>query len=1009
MCDSAQSYIIPEYGRRPAFSSFLPGVAGERGIPLWCFYVNRGQCVAGFGSRDKNHSIMEFCPANVAYQRVQTQGFRTFIKMDGTVVEPFADGLGEMRIEENGLAIEWRSSTHGLIVRVSYFLVPGMQLGMLARRVTLQNSGKRARCLEALDGLAAIVPFGLSQHDLKMMGQTAKAWMMTEGLDESMPYFRLRASISDTTSVAPIEDGSFAACGVEGTLLPPIVDPTAVFGWDTSFVRPVAFEQNALRALLSQPQRTENELPCCLFAWEGVLEPGQTVLLDSVYGLSHGRDGLRAAVQALLVHGGLPQKQEEARRLLEPYVEVIRTRTADSLFDRYCRQSYIDNFLRGGVARLFRHKDKKQLFYLFSRKHGDLERDYNDFVVTPEYASQGNGNFRDVLQNRRTDVRFCPEIGWEPLKPFLELIQADGYNPLVIQPTSYVLDEPNAFDERLRDFLRSPFTPGALMMKLETLGLAPALADEILCAARPEVNAVFGEGYWVDHWIYLLDMLESYLSVFPDQKEALLAERCLRWFASRAAILPLRERCVVQGDALRQHNALRPLDDPQGGWLQDASGATVLSTPLEKLFLLCVVKFASLDPSGEAISMEAGKPGWYDALNGLPGLFGSSTAESCELWRLLLFVKEALASFTSSLCLPSEMIALARRTSEIARIPDALERWRQATAALEAYRAGGCTTLSTLAGTDALTIVQALEGCVSESISALVNRSQGALPTYFTNLPVAWKSVPGGILPTQSEHRALPMFLEGPMHALRLPLSREQKRQIVDQVRSGPLYDEKLQMYKVSADLSGETPELGRANGFARGWLEHESIWLHMEYKYLLELLKNSFDDLFFDAFSHALIPFQPPERYGRSILENSSFLASSANPDPSTHGRGFVARLSGATAEFLEMWQILFFGRAPFECASGGLTLRLAPTLPERLIPESASVSAMFLGRTMVTYHLPARENISPQTHHAVSYRLRFSGEERVIKAERLSEKEARAIRDGLCTSMEVTIERHT
>jgi len=35
------------------------------------------------------------------------------------------------------------------------------------------------------------------------------------------------------------------------------------------------------------------------------------------------------------------------------------------------------------------------------------------------------------------------------------------------------------------------------------------------------------------------------------------------------------------------------------------------------------------------IEMEAGKPGWYDALNGLPGLFGSSVGETAELIRLI--------------------------------------------------------------------------------------------------------------------------------------------------------------------------------------------------------------------------------------------------------------------------------------------------------------------------------------------------------------------------------------
>lgn len=54
-----------------------------------------------------------------------------------------------------------------------------------------------------------------------------------------------------------------------------------------------------------------------------------------------------------------------------------------------------------------------------------------------------------------------------------------------------------------------------------------------------------------------------------------------------------------------------------------------------------------------------------------------------------------------------------------------------------------------------------------------------------------------------------------------------------------------------------------------------------------------------FEDLKNALPPFMDPSVYGRSTLENSSFIASSVNPDESMHGRGFVARLSGTTAEF--------------------------------------------------------------------------------------------------------------
>ena len=93
-------------------------------------------------------------------------------------------------------------------------------------------------------------------------------------------------------------------------------------------------------------------------------------------------------------------------------------------------------------------------------------------------------------------------------------------------------------------------------------------------------------------------------------------------------------------------------------------------------------------------------------------------------------------------------------------------------------------------------------------------------------------------------------------------------------------------MYKVNASLKEASYEIGRARAFTPGWLENESIWLHMEYKYLLELLRSGMYEEFFADFHKAAIPFLDPQVYGRSIYENSSFIASSKNPNRAYHGK---------------------------------------------------------------------------------------------------------------------------
>ncbi len=39
---------------------------------------------------------------------------------------------------------------------------------------------------------------------------------------------------------------------------------------------------------------------------------------------------------------------------------------------------------------------------------------------------------------------------------------------------------------------------------------------------------------------------------------------------------------------------------------------------------LGVLKYSTLDSQGMGVEMEGGKPGWNDAMNGLPGLLGES-------------------------------------------------------------------------------------------------------------------------------------------------------------------------------------------------------------------------------------------------------------------------------------------------------------------------------------------------------------------------------------------------
>lgn len=80
------------------------------------------------------------------------------------------------------------------------------------------------------------------------------------------------------------------------------------------------------------------------------------------------------------------EKKEEAEHLIEELCSGITTKTASDHFDIYCRYTYMDNILRGGYPLPL---GNNKLYYVYSRKHGDLERDYNYFSMLPEFFSPG--------------------------------------------------------------------------------------------------------------------------------------------------------------------------------------------------------------------------------------------------------------------------------------------------------------------------------------------------------------------------------------------------------------------------------------------------------------------------------------------------------------------------------------------------------------------------------------------------------------------------------------------
>ncbi|MFN2108700.1 MAG: cellobiose phosphorylase, partial [Anaerolineae bacterium] len=642
------------------------------------------------------------------------------------------------------------------------------------------------------------------------------------------------------------------------------------------------------------------------------------------------------------------------------------------------------------------------VYHVYSRKHGDLERDYNAFYLAAERYSQGNGNYRDVNQNRRCDVLFNPQVKDFNVLSFLKLIQIDGYNPLVVNGSRFTIP-PESQDNllaltndtvKLKPLLARPFTPGSLLKAVADQHIDLKVAPEefiktALAHAEQHFEAAFGEGYWIDHWFYNLDLIDTYLAVYPDQKDTLLFDTTLPYFDSPAFVQPRHKKYVLAGEGkVRQYGAI--LEDEEKAALiatRDTApnllrtahghGAIYRATVFAKLLTLALTKFATLDPWGMGIEMEAGKPGWCDALNGLPGLFGSSLCETYELARLLDFLLEALAEHpTGKVAIPVEQATLmdaaihAYKHWAASEDPDReYVYWNTVTAARETYRERVRFGIDGETAPVTFEVLQdtlaAFRDKVQAGIARAVALNGGAPPTY-----IAYTVTDYDVLDTRDAQgrpyvkakqfapHILPPYLEGFVHALKLETDTAQARAVYNHVKAGDLYDRKLGMYKVNASLADESQEIGRARAFTPGWLENESIWLHMEYKYLLEVLKAGLYDEFFADAQTALVPFLDPEVYGRSPLENSSFLVSSAHPDETLHSAGFVARLSGSTAEFLSIWNIMFFGEQPFSVEDSALHLTLRPVLPGWFFSKDGTITGTFLGHCTVTYHNPHKRD---------------------------------------------------
>lgn len=975
-------FVIRNYNQQSPFASFLPGIAGKKGIPLWSFYVNRAQGISSFGIHDKNHPILEFSPANKAFSFVGQSGFRTFMKIDESFYEPFKVNTThehKMVIRRQEFLIEEVNQNLGIKTTVTYYGLPNEMLGALVRNVKVENISINPVNVQLLDGIAEILPYGVTNHDFKAMSNLLTSWFVSDNYSYDFAFYTLRSSTSDTAEVSKVTKGNFLLATDGLKLIKPIVDPNIIFGYDSSKQIPVNFLKTSLNEIKKEKEVNINQMGCGFVPIEKKLNPGEILEFNLLAGNTHDIDFFNDLSKKLIDYKYLKTKRIEAKLLIDELVDNVETSSNKEIFDEYIKQNYLDNLMRGGYP----YQIGKHIYHLYARRHGDLERDYNFFSLVPEFYSTGEGNFRDVCQNRRLDTFVDPAVKDMNLKHFFSLIQLDGYNPLIVRPMNYKLKKEfikdlvsKHFDNEIKvmQFLNEKFTPGSLVNfveneKIKVKTNEDEYLNDIMNKADSVIESAFGEGYWSDHFDYLYDLVEDYLSIYPDKlTEVLFETNTYKTFNSPVSVVKQEEKSVLtEAGSIRQYGSLLHNDFEKinrlrmnvygSNWVQlnDEDYKTNLYT---KMLMLVLNKHSLMDQDFYGVEMDGGKPGWNDAMNGLPGLFGSGVSEAIEVLRMASFLKDK--QFGDFITLPVELAELLYDLISEKSYQDRLiarESYREKT------RFGLCGKTKEVAFTDLMAYFNFLDGKITKKMNELLEINKGIVPTFITHEPTKYeqikkdgKPVIGNyklpiVRPYEFKTRFLPNFLEAPARLLKLDFDKTSLKKMYENIKKTDMYDKNLKTYKTSCSLENETLEIGRIRAFSKGWLERESNFIHMTYKYLLGLIKAGLYEEFYEEIKHNMICFMDPHVYKRSTLENSSFIVPTNNENSDYHGKGFFARLSGSTIETLDMWKQMMTGGKPFKLLDDKLILKFEPKLHKDFFKKDGTCSFTFLKNLKVTF----------------------------------------------------------
>ncbi len=629
--------------------SFLTSVVSHS--DLWMFASSRGGLAAG--RRDSSHSLFPYETVDRLHASQTYTGPVTIVRCeqneDVYVWEPFStDGRLRYELERNlykhnlGCELWFEENNLTLSLRFRYGWRPSSRFGWV-RTCEFENTGERGLKIEVLDGVQNLLPAGVSQALQDSASCLVDAYKSAECDQASgLALYRLTANIVDRaiasealrTTVAwksdfdgaeTILDSSCREDFIRGRGIPPVdefngrrgayllrgvieLDPGAHKRWHMVLDSPVDHVRLA-RFHQMDPATTG-------VAIDDSIREGRDQLRDRLAGsdaLQLTGDELVSAhhicnVLYNVARGGAPSdnyqvERNDVARFITSRNGPVAKRNAVWLRDLPARLPHPELLARADATQ---DADLLRLCYeylplVFSRRHGDPSRPWNQFAIVMEspdgstfYSYQGN--WRDIFQNWEALARSYPEFLEPIIAKFVNASTVDGFNPYRITREGIDWEIPE---------------PGDPWSSI---------------------------GYWGDHQIvYLLKLLEASIAYHPGRLTGLL-ERDLFSYADipyditpYADIVADPQNTVAFNQIRQQNTETRVARIGTDGRLVPDGDRVLLVNLAEKLLVPILSKLSNLVPDG-GIWMNTMRPEWNDANNALVGN-GLSVVTACYLYR----------------------------------------------------------------------------------------------------------------------------------------------------------------------------------------------------------------------------------------------------------------------------------------------------------------------------------------------------------------------------------------